>query len=329
MFESFNLRLLRLLRVPPEPEPPFGAPGSLRVFRAGHNFFRLRLWLWGFKQVIALGAILFWAVIFFHVEQTLKARRQAGQTPATPAAVRDSGDNSAKNSPASVEQPTALTNASPEVKPDPKDSHPDTKKKRPRAKLNGGVGLKQALVEWGMWLPPWSFPLLWTLKLAGFVFYLAQVPFTYALMRLDYEQRWYVVTDRSLRLRTGVWSVREMTMSFANLQQITVTQGPLQRLLGLADVCVRSAGGGGAVAGHQGAALHSLHTGYFHAVDNAEAIRDLITERLRRFRESGLGDPEEKRHTVSAMTMVTTESATLAAAKELLVEARALRGVIG
>ena len=66
-------------------------------------------------------------------------------------------------------------------------------------------------------------------------------------MRLDYEQRWYVVTDRSLRLRTGVWSVREMTMSFANLQQITVTQGPLQRLLGLADVRFQSAGGGGEV----------------------------------------------------------------------------------
>lgn len=324
MFESFNLRLLRLLRVPPEPEPPFGAPGSLRVFRAGHNFFRLRLWLWGFKQVIALGVILFWAVIFFHVEQTLKARRQAGRTPAT--SVRESG---ASVSTAIAEAPTALTNASPEVNPDQKDTRPDTKKKRPRDKINGRIGFKQALVEWGMWLPPWSFPLLWTLKLAGFVFYLAQVPFTYALMRLDYEQRWYVVTDRSLRLRTGVWSVREMTMSFANLQQITVTQGPLQRLLGLADVCVRSAGGGGAVAGHQGAALQSLHTGYFHAVDNAEAIRDLITERLRRFRESGLGDPEEKRHTVSAMTMVTTESATLAAAKELLVEARALRGVIG
>ena len=27
-----------------------------------------------------------------------------------------------------------------------------------------------------MFLPAWSFPLIWALKIAGFVFYLAQVP---------------------------------------------------------------------------------------------------------------------------------------------------------
>jgi hypothetical protein len=36
-----------------------------------------------------------------------------------------------------------------------------------------------------------------------------------------------------------------------------------------------------------------MHQGLFHCVDNAEAIRDLILERLRRFREAGLGDPED------------------------------------
>ena len=171
--------------------------------------------------------------------------------------------------------------------------------------------------------------LIWVLKIAGFILYLVQVPVTYALMRLDYDQRWYVVTDRSLRLRTGIWSVREMTMSFANLQQITVTQGPLQRLLGLADVRVQSAGGGGMESGKHGAAQHSLHTGYFHAVDNAEEIRDLITKRLRQFRESGLGDPDEKHHAGLMPAPVTRESTTLAAATELLAEAKALRQALG
>ena len=38
-----------------------------------------------------------------------------------------------------------------------------------------------------------------------------------------------------------------------------------------------------------------MHTGFFHGVDNAEEIRDLILNRLRRFRETGLGDPDEAR----------------------------------
>ncbi len=69
-------------------------------------------------------------------------------------------------------------------------------------------------------------------------------PLTYAIRRLDVELHWYIVTDRSLRIRTGLVRLQETTMSFANLQQVEVKQGPLQRLLGLADVHVQSAGGG-------------------------------------------------------------------------------------
>ena len=77
-------------------------------------------------------------------------------------------------------------------------------------------------------------------------------------------------------------------MSFANLQQVEVKQGPFQRLLGLADVRVRSAGGGD----HGEAEGEPLHTGLFHSVENAEEIRDLILARLKAFREAGLGDPD-------------------------------------
>ena len=54
------------------------------------------------------------------------------------------------------------------------------------------------------------------------------LPLTFALVRLDYELRWYIVTDRSLRIREGVTSLRESTMTFANIQHIAVRQGPLQ-----------------------------------------------------------------------------------------------------
>jgi uncharacterized membrane protein YdbT with pleckstrin-like domain len=147
-------------------------------------------------------------------------------------------------------------------------------------------------------------------------------------VRLDYELRWYLVTDRSLRIRTGITTVRESTMSFANLQQVVVTQGPLQRLLGLADVRVQSAGGGGdhSAQGKNGAA-ESLHTGIFHGVANADEIRDLILERLRLFRAAGLGDPDEQ--AAAPLPSAVQEPAdAIAAARELLTEARALRTAI-
>lgn len=113
-------------------------------------------------------------------------------------------------------------------------------------------------------------------------------------------------------------------MSFANVQQVVVTQGPLQRLLGIADLRVQSAGGGGDAEQHKGG--DSLHTGVFHGVANATEIRDLILERLRQFRAAGLGDPEERSVAAPAAPAASpAASIALAAARELLAEARALR----
>ena len=74
-----------------------------------------------------------------------------------------------------------------------------------------------------------------------------------------------------------------------------------------------------------------LHTGIFHSVDNANEIRDLILQRLRQFREAGLGDPEDQhRQTSTAASGAATTAATdaLAAAREMLSEARALRRTV-
>lgn len=112
--------------------------------------------------------------------------------------------------------------------------------------------------------------------------------------RLDYEMRWYVVTDRSLRIRSGIFFVREVTMTFANIQRVSLNQGPLQRLLGIADVQVSTAGGGGQVhAEGKGVAAANRHTALFEGVSNAREIRDLILERLRLYRDAGLGDPDD------------------------------------
>lgn len=112
-----------------------------------------------------------------------------------------------------------------------------------------------------------------------------------AIVHLDYEKRWYLVSDRSLRVREGVLRVNELTVTFANIQNISVSQGPIQRALGIADLRVDTAGGG--VAREAGPSAVGLHTAWFRGIDNADEIRGLIRERLHKLKDSGLGDHEE------------------------------------
>ena len=66
----------------------------------------------------------------------------------------------------------------------------------------------------------------------------------YVAIHLRYDTTWYVLTDRSLRIRRGIWIIHETTISFENVQNVEVRQGPLQRYFGIADVVVTTAGGG-------------------------------------------------------------------------------------
>jgi uncharacterized membrane protein YdbT with pleckstrin-like domain len=245
MHERFKAVVLRWLKVPTEPQAPAGSPGSVKVFRAAPNFYKLKVILWALRQVAgAIGIVMF--LVFWYNTVGRKA--------------------------------------------------------------SDGVNL--AVNIW---------------ELVGIGAFLVQIPFTYMLVRLDYEMRWYIVTDRSLRIRTGVWNVRESTLTFANIQQITVGQGPLQRLLGIYDLEVTTAGGGsgGAHHGQLGAQGESMHRGFFHGIDNAPEVRALILERLKHLRDTGLGDPDEAHHEEEKASPSATDL--LDAARELLRETRALR----
>lgn len=146
-----------------------------------------------------------------------------------------------------------------------------------------------------------------------------QITLGWVIVRLDYELRWYMLSDRSIRIREGITTVREKTIALANIQNIAVKQGPLQRLLGIADVEVNTAGGGGGASEMQKkkAAAEPMHVAYFRGVANAEEIRDLLREGVRRQRNTGLGDPDEVEHH--------EHDAVHEAMAVLLAEARALR----
>jgi len=126
--------------------------------------------------------------------------------------------------------------------------------------------------------------------------FVIQLVLSYFLMRLDFEMRWYIVTDRSLRIREGILNLREKTITFANIQNITVRQGPIQRLLGLSDLEVSTAGGGGSRSEPhpKHGPREDLHTGYFRGVNNAEEIRQTIREGVRLSKGAGLGDREDE-----------------------------------
>ena len=162
------------------------------------------------------------------------------------------------------------------------------------------------------------------LEVFAVTLWLVQLPITLALIRLDYQLRWYVVTDRAARLREGVVTLTEMTFTLLNVQDIRIQQGPLQRLLGLADVELRTAGGSdvsAAQGGHGSAPSRNLHLARFRGVDNAEEIRDLVLERMKRARDAGLGDPDD----AAVPTATAGPSDLERAARDLMAESAALR----
>ncbi|MEA3208081.1 MAG: hypothetical protein QOE70_1138 [Chthoniobacter sp.] len=167
-------------------------------------------------------------------------------------------------------------------------------------------------------------PALIVSVITGFIFLLLvlQRLFSLAVLRLDYEKRWYVVTDRSLRVREGVTTVREMTVTFANIQNVAVLQGPIQRVLGLADLQVETAGGGAAHA-DQKQLGPNLHVAWFRGINNAEEVKTLIQDRLRKLKDAGLGDREDQ------ALPATAAPALLEALRAVHAESRALRMAAG
>ena len=122
----------------------------------------------------------------------------------------------------------------------------------------------------------------------------------YVGIHLRYDTTWYVLTDRSLRIRRGVLSIHETTISFENVQNVEVRQGPLQRYFGIADVMVQTAGGG-VSHGKGEASTLGAHVGILQGIEDAQDVRDQILAAVKRTRGAGLGD--ERLPAAPAMTL--------------------------
>jgi membrane protein YdbS with pleckstrin-like domain len=241
MADGFLDRLIiKVLRVPLEPEPPAGNADSLRVFNAARGFYNYRRIQWLIRQAGTLAGVIAGLIFLDRII---------------------SGD-------------------------------------------------------------PWYIQLVMkSVEVIGIGTFIIQLPITYLMLRLDYRYRWYMVTDTTLRIREGLVRVREQTMTYANIQNLSIRQGPVQRFFGIADLRVRTAGGGeSGGSDNEKSEAANMHLGYFRGVDNAAEIRDLIMDRMRGLKDSGLGDPDEPH--VAAMA---DPHEVLAAARELLTETKRLR----
>jgi len=112
----------------------------------------------------------------------------------------------------------------------------------------------------------------------------------YIAIHLRYDTTWYVLSDRSMRIRRGIWSINETTITFENIQNANISQGPLQRWFGFANLMVLTAGGGG--MGHDG---HSMggHFGFLEGLNNAAELRERVLAKSQL--NTGLGDEDSRK----------------------------------
>lgn len=163
----------------------------------------------------------------------------------------------------------------------------------------------------------------WSIAAAVFAFLgLVAASFGYVATRLEFEMRFYILTDRSLRIREGVLFLRESTLTFANVQNLRIKRGPLQQIFGISDVLVDTAGGAGGTKDVEGQAMKQGHRGTIMGIENPAEIRNLVMDLLRRYRDAGLGDPDDHAHG----TKHHAEDAEMW--REILAEVKALRKVM-
>ena len=128
MYSWLQHKILDLMKVPPEPQPPDGSAGSARVFRSGSNYYRWRMALWLASN---FGALILLAVVWSILARPIR------------------------------------------------------------------VGT------------PWSRFIAEVLMSVVVTAFLVSAAFTFLQQRMNYELRWYVVTDRCLRVRSGILNVRD------------------------------------------------------------------------------------------------------------------------
>lgn len=171
--------------------------------------------------------------------------------------------------------------------------------------LNQFIGVGVGVVALVLKLGAWGV-LLGLLLLGG---QLVLIGFALVTVRVDYELRSYLVGDRSLRVAQGAWKREEVTLSYANVQNLEVNQGPLERLFGFKSLTISTAGADTTPGGE------NSHLVTLVGLTEADELRALILGMLRQQRDAGLGEPgQASTSTVSGPALATLREIRAAAA---------------
>ncbi|QDV12309.1 Bacterial membrane flanked domain protein [Rosistilla oblonga] len=111
----------------------------------------------------------------------------------------------------------------------------------------------------------------------------------YIALHLRYDTMWYVITDRSLRARRGIWVIYEHTITFENVQNVYLRRGPLQHLFGISELVVETAGSSQGEAESPFASGNKL---LVQGIEDAAELREQIMSRVSQSRSAGLGDDQ-------------------------------------
>ena len=192
-----------------------------------------------------------------------------------------------------------------------------------------GVELTVQLIEMslrGIEIDPEAVTIALMAVIEGFAIlaYLTQLVVSGLLLKLGWEQRWYMVSDTSLRIREGLVRMREQTLRIANVQNLVIKQGPVQRLFGISDLEVHTAGGGKGDRGESEGRGKQGHLGRFRGLQDPQALRDRLQRALARHRGAGLGDAADS----PPPSDVAADQGAGQAVRAVVAEARRLRQVL-
>ncbi|MEM8929970.1 MAG: PH domain-containing protein [Acidobacteriota bacterium] len=143
-------------------------------------------------------------------------------------------------------------------------------------------------------------------------------------LHLSWRLHWYMVGDEMMRIREGLWQVREQTFTISKIQNMTVHQNILQKLFGIGDLEVHTAGGGGK-SDDEDDEKGQLHVGWFRGMDDPWALRDELRAGLSRFAGSGLGAEDHDEAIAPAAPPASPEPFSAGASGGLVEAARELR----
>ncbi len=127
----------------------------------------------------------------------------------------------------------------------------------------------------------WLYVIRAVLTGPGFVILMPLLFFRYETMRFRFD-------SEGIQMRWGILFRRQVTLTYARIQDIHLTSGLIQRWLGLADVKIQTA------SGSAGAEMT------LEGLLEFEAIRDFLYTRMRGYRDGKARTPVAPAHVVEA-----------------------------